>query len=127
MKRIKASVSAIKESRGDIQEETIISKVLKNILLIYAIRVSTIQEIRCDQNNKISLDALVGRLIDFELDKFDNCAPSSKVIESTFKAKLSLKEKDKKLKSIQLVSEEEETKESSNIDLEVVEVLLARK
>ena len=54
---------------------------------------------RCDPNSKISLDALVGRLIAFELDKFDNYVPSSKVIESSFKAKLPLKENDKKSKS----------------------------
>ena len=42
MERIKASVSAIKEFGGDIKEETVVSKVLRNILLIYAIRVSTI-------------------------------------------------------------------------------------
>ena len=96
MERIKASVSAIKASGGDIKEETFVSKVLKTLLPIYAIRVSSIQEMRFDPNKKLTLDALVGRLIDFELDNFDNYAPSSKVIESTFEAKLSLKKKSKK-------------------------------
>ena len=61
---------------------------------------------RCDPNNKISLDALVGRLTAFELDNFDNYVPSSKFIKSTFKSKLSLKEKCKKSKSSQSRSEE---------------------
>ena len=45
---IKASVSAIKASRGMIDDETIISKVLRTLLPIYAIRVSAIQERRCE-------------------------------------------------------------------------------
>ena len=96
MERIKASVGAIKASRGDIEEKIVVRKVLINLLPIYAIRVSSNKEMRCDPNNKISLDALVGRLTAFELDKFDNYVPSSKVVESAFKAKISLKEKGKK-------------------------------
>ena len=66
VERIKASVSAIKAYGGDIKEETIVSKVLKTLLPIYVIRVSTIQEMRCDPNNKLNLDALVGRLTAFK-------------------------------------------------------------
>ena len=81
---------------------------------------------RCDPNSNITLDALVGRLIAFELDNYDNYVPSSKGIKSTFEAQLSLKKKGKKFKANQSKSEEE-TKESSDSDLEVVEALLARK
>ena len=91
VKRIKASVSAIRASGGDIKEETIVSKILKTLLPIYAIRVSSIQEKRCDPNNKIGLDALVGRLVAFKLDNFDNYVLASKNVESTFETKLSLK------------------------------------
>ena len=42
VKRIKASVSAIRTSGGEIKEETIVSKILRTLLPIYAIRVSTI-------------------------------------------------------------------------------------
>ena len=84
------------------------------------------KEMRCDPNRKISLDALVGRLIAFELDNYDNYVPSSKSIESAFEAKLTLKEKSKKLKDNQSGSEEE-TEEGSDSDLEIVEALLARK
>ena len=43
VERIKVSISAIKASRGDIKEETIVSKVLRTLLPIYAIRVFSIQ------------------------------------------------------------------------------------
>ena len=87
-------------------EETLIIKivvrnVLRTLLPIYTIRVSTIQEMRCDPNNKINLDDLVGRLTIFELDNYDNYVPSSKGIESAFEAKLSLEEKGGKSKAKQ--------------------------
>ena len=52
-------MSTIKSSREDIEEKIVVRKVLKTLLPIYAIRVSTIQEMICDLNNKINLDALV--------------------------------------------------------------------
>ena len=111
MERVKANVSAIKASRGEIKDETVVSKVLRTLLPIYAIRVSAIQERRCEENHKITLDAIVGRLIAFELDNYENYVLASKNIESAFEAKLSLKEKGKKIKDIQSESEEE-TEES---------------
>ena len=39
---------------------------------------------RCDLNNKINLDSLVGRLTTFELDNYDNYVTSSRNLESTF-------------------------------------------
>ena len=72
------------------------------------------------------MDAIVGRLTAFELDNYNNYVPASKNIESAFEAKLSLKEKGKKIKDIQSESEDE-SKESSDSDLEVVEALFARK
>ena len=50
VERIKASVSEIRASGGEIKEETVISKVLRTLLLVYAIRVSAIQERRCEEN-----------------------------------------------------------------------------
>ena len=44
VERIKASSSVIRASSGEIKEETVISKVLRTLLLVYAIRVSAIQE-----------------------------------------------------------------------------------
>ena len=40
----------------------------------------------------------MGRLVAFKLDNFDNYVLSSKSIELAFEAKLSLKEKGKKVK-----------------------------
>ena len=105
--RIKASVSAIRASGGKIEDETIISKVLRTLLPIYAIRVSIIQERRCEENHKITLDAIVERLTTFELDNYDNYVPASKNIEFAFEANFSLKEKGKKIKDIESKSEEE--------------------
>ena len=88
VERIKASVNAIRASRGEIKEEIVVSKILRTFLPIYAIRVSTIQEVRCDSNRKLGLDALVVRLTNFELDNFDNYVLASKNIEFSFEAKL---------------------------------------
>ena len=72
VKRIKTSISAIRASGGIIDEKKVVSKVLRTLLIVFAIRVSIIQEARCDPNCIITLDSLVGRLIAFELDNFDN-------------------------------------------------------
>ena len=101
VERIKASVSSIKAFGGKIEDETVISKVLRILIPVYAIRVSAIQERRCEENHNINLDAIVGRLTTFELDNFDNYVPSSKSIESTFEAKLSFKVKGKKVRETQ--------------------------
>ena len=101
VERVKASVSAIKASSGDIIEEIVIIKVLRTLLPIYAIRVSAIQERRCKANHKINLEAIVKRLTTFKLDNYDNYVLASKSIESAFEAKLSLKEKGKKMKESQ--------------------------
>ena len=68
----------------------------------------------CDPKNDITLDALVGRLKTFELDKFDNYVPSSDNIEYAFQDKLSLKKKAAKSKSKKYDSEDED---GSNDDL----------
>ena len=98
IEKIKASVSVIESSRGTIKDVKVVSKVLRTLLPIYVIRVSSIQEMRCDPNNKITLDTLVGRLTAFELDNYDNYTPSSRNLESVFEAKVSLKKKDKRSK-----------------------------
>ena len=68
----------------------------------------------------------MGRLTAFELHNYDNYVPASKNIESALEAKLSLKDKAKRAKDIQSESEEE-SEESFDSDLEVVEALLERK
>lgn len=65
-------VERIKAFRGTIEDVIVVSKALKTLLPIYAIKVSYIKEMRCDPNNNIAFDVLVGRLTTFELDNFDN-------------------------------------------------------
>lgn len=122
--RIKQSVSAIRASRGKIDDDTIINKVLRSLLPIYAIRVSAIKEIRCNRVNNLTLDTLVGRLTNFELDNFDKCAPTSSNFESAFKVKLALRRKGGNSKRKQVDSEEEN---ESDEDLEVLEDILAKR
>ena len=86
-----------------------VSKVTITLLPINAIRVLSIQEMRCHPKNDITLHALVGRLRVFELDNFDNYVPNSSNIESTFQAKLSLKKKATKYKRKKSNSEHEDS------------------
>ena len=83
-------VHAIKSVIGQIDDDTMLIKVLRTLMPIYAIRVSAIQEVRCIPGNNLTLEGLVGRLIAFELSNFDNYKPEA--LESTFKAKLLLKD-----------------------------------
>ena len=96
--RIKKCFNAIRATSGTIEEETLVIKLLRTLLPIYAIRVSSIQEMRCTID--VTLDTLVGRLATFELDNFDNYSPNPSTLESSFKAKLNLSKKDRKGKQI---------------------------
>ena len=96
VERVKANVNAIKASRGEIKDETVVSKVLKTLLPIYSIRVSAIQERMCETNHKIALDALMGRLTAFELDNYDNYVPASKNIELHLRPNFHLRRKARK-------------------------------
>ena len=69
-------------------DETDINKVLRTLLPIYAISVSSIQELRCVPSSNITLEGLMGRLTSFELSNFDNFKSES--IDSALKAKLSV-------------------------------------
>ena len=101
-----------------------LSKVLRTLLPIYAIRVFAIQELRCIPRNDLTLEGLVGRLTTFELSKFDNYKPEN--IGFFFTDKLSLKEPDekKKNKKIKYVSSDSD-KNEENVDK--LEALLARR
>ena len=101
-----------------------VSKVLRTLIHVYAMRVLVIQEMRCNPKNDITLDALVGRLTTFELDNFDNYIPNSSNLESTFQAKLSLKKKVENSKSKKFDSEDED---GFDDDLKVIKAFLARR
>ena len=83
-------MSVIRASGGKIKDATVVNKILRTLLPIYAIRVLAIQEMICDPKSDINLDALVRRLTNFELDNFDNCLPRCYNIERTFQEKLTL-------------------------------------
>ena len=124
--RIKEVVSAIKGATSKIDDDTMLRKLLITLLPIYAIRVSTIQELRCISGNDLTLEGLVGRLTAFELSNFDNYKLES--IESAFKAKLLLKDskeikQQKKKSKIKYASSDSNTDEE---DIEQLEALLAR-
>ena len=126
LKELKHVLMQLKHLEEISRRRNVISNVLRTPLPSYAIRVSRTQEKRCQADHKINLEAIVRRLTTFELDNYDNYVPATKNIESTFEAKLSLKEKGKKIKESQSESEDE-LEQSSDSDLKVVEAILARK
>lgn len=97
-----------------------ISKVLRTLLPIYTIRVSSIQELRCTLGNYLTLDILIGRLATFELVNFDNYKTSS--IECVFKSQLTLNGSKRKKKRKHVESDSE-----SIDDLDELEALLERR
>ena len=92
--RIK-EVSAKKGAIGHIDDDTILRKLLRILLPIYAIRVSTLHELRCILGKDLTLEGLVGRLTAFELSNFDNYKLES--LESTFKAKFMIKDSNENI------------------------------
>ena len=93
--RIK-DVNAIRGAIGKIDDDAILSKVMRTLLPIYTIRVFVVRELRCVTGNGLTLEGLVGRLISFEQSNFDTY--KSKNSEFSFKANLSLKEPNEKKK-----------------------------
>ena len=91
--RMREVVSAIRSLGGQLEEEIVSSEYLRTLFSIYAIRVSAIQELRCIQGNTLTFEGIIGRLTAFILSNFDNYKPNN--LESTFKAKLTLKDTEK--------------------------------
>lgn len=96
--RVKEVANVIKGSNGKIEDETMIRKLLRTLLPIHAIRVSSIQEQRYTPSNDLTLEGLIGRLIAFELSNFDNFKYDN--VESSFQAKIPLKEPKEKKKKV---------------------------
>lgn len=65
--RLKEVINAIRGANGTIDDETIIGKVQRTFHPIYAIKISAIQESRCNPSNALTLESLVGKLTTFEL------------------------------------------------------------
>lgn len=82
--RIKEVVGGIKSVKGKIEDDIIFSKMLRTLSPQYSIRVFSIQELRFISKVKVIIDSLIGNLIAFELNNFDNSF--SKPSKSAFKA-----------------------------------------
>lgn len=82
--RVKEVVNAIWGENGTIEDEIVISKVLTTLFPIYAIRVSTILELRFILGNNLTLEGVIGILTSSEMANFDNYTTAT--IESTFKS-----------------------------------------
>ena len=95
--QIKYVLSEIRVSISTIQNSKIVSKVLRTLLPVYAIKISSIQEVRAMPGNDLILDGLVGQLTAFELRNYDNIVVT---IGNTFKSLLTIKntKKEKKTK-----------------------------
>lgn len=91
---IKEVVNSSRGCDGKIEDETMINKVLRTLLPIYAIRVFAKQESRCTIGNDLILDSLIGRLFAYELSNFDNF--SAPTIKYSFKSQLVLHKSKKK-------------------------------
>lgn len=81
--RIKIVVRDIKSAGGKMEDSTVVSKVLRSLLLVYAIRVAAIQELRSIDKTKVSLDSIIAQLTAYELNSFDGRVQKT---ESTFRA-----------------------------------------
>lgn len=130
--RIKEVVNAIRGENGAIDDETIIGKVLRTLRLIYAIKISAIQESRCNSANVLTLESLVGNLTAFELSNYDNFTVGRiGNVESAFKSQLVLnkpkKEKERCISVSESESESESDSDISDEELEDLEALMARR
>ena len=54
--RIKEVVNTIRGATDNLDDDTVLTKVSRTLLPTYAIRVSTIQELRCIPRNNLSLE-----------------------------------------------------------------------
>ena len=95
----------------------IVSKILRTLLPIFAIKSSDIQEIRSMNGNDLTLDCLVGQLTTFELRNYDN---NMVPIGNAFKYSLTI-DSSKKEKS-----SKDEIESKYEDDMDDIEAFLAR-
>lgn len=63
--RIKDIVGEIKSAGGKVEDAIVISKVLRTLLLVYAIGVAAIQELKSIDKTKVTIDSIIGKLTTF--------------------------------------------------------------
>lgn len=115
--RLKEVVHAIRAFGGNIDDETVIKKILRTLLPVYAIRISVIHETRATSN--LTLDTLIGKLTTFELNNFNNSVVPS--IESTFMSSLKIG------KSSSKNDKYNNSDSNTNDELDELEALMARR
>lgn len=111
----------MKSACGKMEDSTMVSKVLRSLLPVYAIRVTAIQELRSIDKTKVSLDSIIAKMIAYELNSFDGGVQKN---ESAFKASTVPSRKGKE------ASTSDETRQSRVMDdeefLMEFEALLAK-
>lgn len=120
--RIKIVVGEIKSACGKIEDSTMVSKVLRSLLPVYAIRVATIQELRSIDKSKASLDSIIAKLTAYELNSFDGSVQKT---ESAYRASVIPSRKGKEASTS---GEPNQSREMNDEEfLMEFEALLARK
>lgn len=84
-KRKKDVVKSIRNAGGKLEEDDVVSKILRTLLPQYVIRFSAIQELRSLVIVNVTLDSLIGKLVVFELSNYDNSMPK---IDVAFKSSM---------------------------------------
>lgn len=84
--RIKEIVREIKSVGGTVEDTIVVSKVLRTLLPVYAIRVAAIHKLKFIDKKKVTLDSIIGKLTAFELNSFDGSVQRS---EFAFRASVS--------------------------------------
>lgn len=84
--RIKEIVGEIKSAGWKVEDAIVISKVLRTLLLVYAIWVVGIQGLKSIHKTKVTLDSIIDKLTAFELNDYDGSVQKS---ESAFRASIS--------------------------------------
>ena len=109
-----------------IDDENMISKVLRALLLVYVIRVFTIEELRCTASSNLTLEGLVGRLTTFELANCDNYTPAK--IDTTFSAQLTIEDSNDRIENKRKkVMYDDSDYETDDEDTNELEAPLARR
>ena len=93
--RVKKVFNSIQGENRTIEDEIVISKVLRTLLPINTIRVYAIQELRCTPGITLTLEGVISSLTTYEMSNFDNYIPTT--IEFTFKSKIILTTKKRNM------------------------------
>lgn len=115
--RIKEVVHTIRGLDGVINEDTMVSKILRTLFPIYAIKIFAIHENRSTPNNTLTLDNLIGKLTTFELNNYDNSVVPN--VESTFMTSLKIGKSSRK-------NNKDDSDRNTNDELDELEALMAR-